>query len=65
MKNSLRLVSAASVHGLLLLATVSFAHATVFTPEPADYAIGFGAVALGFVIWRNSRKARKSTGGPR
>ena len=44
--------------GLLFLAAVAPCSANVVTPEPADFAIGFGGVALGFVIWRNFRKAK-------
>jgi hypothetical protein len=28
------------------------------SPEPADYALGFGAASLGFIIWRNVRRAK-------
>ena len=46
------------LRGLALLATMGSSFGFVATPEPADYAIGFGAVALGFVIWRNFRRAK-------
>jgi hypothetical protein len=29
------------------------------SPEPADYALGFGAASLGFIIWRNVRRAKR------
>ena len=33
------------------------------SPEPADYAVGFGAATLVFVIWRNIRKSRRADRG--
>ena len=29
------------------------------SPEPADYALGFGAASLAFIIWRNVRRAKR------
>lgn len=44
---------------LLFLTLLVPAHAGVIsTPEPSSYALGFGAAALGFVVWRNRRRAR-------
>jgi len=28
------------------------------SPEPADYALGFGAASLAFIIWRNVRRSK-------
>jgi hypothetical protein len=28
------------------------------SPEPADYALGFGAASLAFIVWRNVRRAK-------
>jgi hypothetical protein len=29
------------------------------SPEPADYALGFGAASLAFIVWRNIRRAKR------
>ena len=29
------------------------------SPEPADYALGFGAASLAFIVWRNVRRAKR------
>lgn len=43
----------------LFVASTAFAQALpVGTPEPADYALGFGVLTVGFVVWRNFRKGR-------
>ena len=41
------------------LAGVAEATPAPVAPEPADYAVGFGAATLVFVIWRNIRKSRQ------
>lgn len=33
------------------------------SPEPADYALGFGAASLAFIVWRNVRRSRSQKNG--
>jgi len=48
--------------GLVSLAAP--AHATLpASPEPADYALGFGAASLAFIVWRNIRRAKSRKNG--
>ncbi|MEY2880158.1 MAG: hypothetical protein RLZZ15_2538 [Verrucomicrobiota bacterium] len=45
---------------LAFLGTAVAANAVTLTPEPADFAVGFGGLALGFIVWRNFRRTRKN-----
>jgi hypothetical protein len=61
MRPSLRLTATSMLPRLLVfLVVAATAHAgpAPLTPEPADFALGFGGLALGFILWRNARRAR-------
>ena len=47
----------------LFLSAAGVSWAGAVTPEPADYAVGFGAATLAFVIWRNVRRSRRADRG--
>jgi hypothetical protein len=56
-----RLSTTAVDRAFALLATAVAANAvTPLTPEPSDFALGFGGLALGFIVWRNFRRSRKN-----
>lgn len=44
-------------------AALAVAIAPPSSPEPADYALGFGAASLAFIVWRNVRRARNRNTG--
>ena len=44
---------------LVSSAGMAMAGAPPSSPEPADYALGFGAASLAFIVWRNVRRAKR------
>jgi hypothetical protein len=46
----------------LVVAANAYAGPAPLAPEPADFALGFGGLALGYIVWRNARRARAGRG---